>query len=229
MDLTELVTFLRGGGARAVDFMDQGGPIVWTIGGVSVLTLAVIIWKVLHLFRLGVWSGGRRTERAVADWRAGRDAQALERVLNRRSARARVAVTAFEALSRPEFTPADAERDIVRVARGRLAAARSGLKLLELIATIAPLLGLLGTVVGMIAAFQALQEAGSRADPAALAGGIWEALLTTAAGMGVAIPATMAASWFESQVDRLRRDIEDICARILLPRKTDAGLRVAAQ
>jgi biopolymer transport protein ExbB len=62
---------------------------------------------------------------------------------------------------------------------------------LELISTIAPLLGLLGTVLGMIAAFQALQESGSRADPAILAGGIWEALLTTAAGMAVAIPASI--------------------------------------
>ena len=87
---------------------------------------------------------------------------------------------------------------------------------LELIATIAPLLGLLGTVLGMIAAFQALQAAGSRADPAILAGGIWEALLTTAAGMAVAIPASMALTWFESVVDRLRLEMEDFATRIFL-------------
>ena len=50
----------------------------------------------------------------------------------------------------------------------------------------------------MIAAFQALQEAGAQADPATLAGGIWEALLTTAMGMAVAIPASMALTWFDS-------------------------------
>jgi len=66
----------------------------------------------------------------------------------------------------------------------------------------------------MIAAFQALQDSGSRADPAALAGGIWEALLTTAAGMAVAIPAGVALVWFESLCDRLQGDMEDTATRI---------------
>jgi len=100
------------------------------------------------------------------------------------------------------------------VARALLAEARAGLRPLELIATIAPLIGLLGTVLGMIEAFQALQETGSRADPAALAGGIWEALLTTAAGMAVAIPASMALTWFESVADRVQADMEDAATRI---------------
>ena len=90
--------------------------------------------------------------------------------------------------------------------------------MLELISTIAPLLGLLGTVLGMIAAFQALQESGSRADPAILAGGIWEALLTTAAGMAVAIPASITLTWFESVVERVRHDLEDIAARVFVAR-----------
>jgi biopolymer transport protein ExbB len=102
----------------------------------------------------------------------------------------------------------------LRVAKQCLARARAGLRPLELIATIAPLLGLLGTVLGMISAFQALQEAGARADPSMLAGGIWEALLTTAAGMAVAIPASVAATWFESITDRLRLEMEDIGTRI---------------
>ena len=66
----------------------------------------------------------------------------------------------------------------------------------------------------MIDAFQALQDSGSSADPAILAGGIWEALLTTAAGMAVAIPASMALSWFESVVDNVQADMEDAATRI---------------
>lgn len=97
--------------------------------------------------------------------------------------------------------------------------ARRGLRALDLIATIAPLIGLLGTVLGMIEAFQALQEAGSRADPAALAGGIWQALLTTAAGMAVAIPASMALSWFDSVTDRLQAEMEDLATRIFIARQ----------
>ena len=86
---------------------------------------------------------------------------------------------------------------------------------IERIATAAPLIGLLGTALGMIEAFQALETTGTRADPAALAGGIWEALLTTAAGMAVAIPASAALSWFESIADRLRLSMEDVATRVL--------------
>ena len=68
----------------------------------------------------------------------------------------------------------------------------------------------------MIDAFQALQQAGAQADPAALAGGIWEALLTTAAGMAVAIPAGVALVWFESLCDRLQTDLEDIATRVFI-------------
>jgi len=77
-------------------------------------------------------------------------------------------------------------------------------------------LGLFGTVTGMIGAFQALQEAGAQADPATLAGGIWQALLTTAAGMAVAIPAQIALTGFEGVLDRLRRDLEDRATAVFL-------------
>jgi biopolymer transport protein ExbB len=100
------------------------------------------------------------------------------------------------------------------VAKAALMQTRRGLRALELIATIAPLIGLLGTVLGMIEAFQALQAAGNRADPAALAGGIWQALLTTAAGMAVAIPASMALSWYDSICERVQADLEDLATRV---------------
>jgi biopolymer transport protein ExbB len=109
-----------------------------------------------------------------------------------------------------------AREETTRIAKAALADARRGLRALELIAAIAPLIGLLGTVLGMIEAFQALQAAGNRADPAALAGGIWQALLTTAAGMAVAIPAAMAHSWFESVVDRVQADLEDLATRVFV-------------
>ncbi|HIG08243.1 MAG TPA: MotA/TolQ/ExbB proton channel family protein, partial [Alphaproteobacteria bacterium] len=81
------------------------------------------------------------------------------------------------------------------------------LKPLELIANIAPLLGLLGTVIGMITAFSKLENAGSKVDPAILAGGIWEALLTTAFGLIVAIPALGAFYWLDGKVDKVREDM----------------------
>ena len=72
----------------------------------------------------------------------------------------------------------------------------------------------MGTVLGMIEAFQKLQESGSQADPSILAGGIWEARLTTAAGMAVAIVATVSLSYFDNIIDRLRNDLEDLATQI---------------
>ncbi|MCP1167394.1 MotA/TolQ/ExbB proton channel family protein [Limimaricola litoreus] len=193
-----------------------GGPAIWAIVALSVITLALILWKTWRLALLGAWSGGRRTRRAVAHWIAGREAEALALIDGRRSCRAQLVQAAMRSRRDPGLDDAAAQSETERVARELLARAKAGLRPLELIATIAPLLGLLGTVLGMIAAFQALQEAGSRADPAALAGGIWEALLTTAAGMAVAIPASMALTWFESVADRLRHEMEDAATRIFL-------------
>ena len=119
-----------------------------------------------------------------------------------------------------------AREETTRIARGELARLREGLRALELIATIAPLIGLLGTVLGMIEAFQALQATGARADPSVLAGGIWEALLTTAAGMAVAIPAAAALTWFESVADAVQAEMEDLATRIfthLPPRAAEAA------
>ena len=68
----------------------------------------------------------------------------------------------------------------------------------------------------MIEAFQALEAAGARPDAAVLAGGIWQALLTTAAGMGVAIPAAVALAAFEGVADRVQADLEDIATGIFV-------------
>ncbi|MCB1365316.1 MAG: MotA/TolQ/ExbB proton channel family protein [Rhodobacteraceae bacterium] len=198
-----------------LNFLGRGGPTLWIIAGLSVLTLALILWKIWRLALLGAWSGSA-TARAVALWAEGRPEAALAAVAGRRSLRARLAQAAMEARLDSGLSEAQAREETARRARSDLGEARRGLRALEVIATIAPLLGLLGTVLGMIAAFQTLQQAGAQADPAALAGGIWEALLTTAAGMAVAIPAGVALSWFESVTDALQADMEDAATRIFI-------------
>jgi len=209
--MPELSTLL--GPAR--DLLALGGAAIWVIAALSVLTVALILWKLWRFARLGAWSG-RRSRRAVALWQAGQEADALRAVTGARGLRARIVHTAIAACRDTRLTPIEAEAEATRVARALLAEARRGHRALDLIATIAPLLGLLGTVLGMIAAFRTLQEAGVRADPAALAGGIWEALLTTAAGMAVAILASVALAWFDAIVDRLRHDMEDMASRVFL-------------
>jgi hypothetical protein len=90
---------------------------------------------------------------------------------------------------------------------------RSWFRPLEVIASLAPLLGLFGTVLGMIKAFQQLESAGSQVNPAILSGGIWEALLTTAVGLAVAIPVVALLNWLERRVDRLAIEMESVLNR----------------
>ena len=191
--------------------LDRGGLVIWVILALSVVGLGVILWKLWHLSIMGAW-GGARAERAVS-------AFCKNRALPEGSGggiRMAVARTAMTSVMNADLTPDLAREDSERVARRALYEARRGLRVLDTISTVAPLLGLLGTVLGMIAAFQALQTSGSQADPSVLAGGIWEALLTTAAGMSVAIPAALMLAWFEGVIDEIASDLEDQLTRIFL-------------
>ena len=89
-----------------------------------------------------------------------------------------------------------------------------GLVILATIANVAPLMGFLGTVVGMVIAFAAIERAGD-VDPALVAGGIKVALLTTAAGLTVAIPVNIGYNFFVSRIDQLIVDMEQGAQRIL--------------
>lgn len=223
------VDFLQSATDNSLTFLRDGGPSIWAIALLSVITMAVILWKIWRLALIGAWSKGA-ARKAVGLYETGRFEDALACVQGRRGLRSKVVSAAIAA--RRDLSDEDARAETGRVAKRELAEASTGLRMLELIATIAPLLGLLGTVLGMIAAFQALQEAGSRADPALLAGGIWEALLTTAAGMAVAIPASAALTWFEAVIDRMRRDVEDAATRIFIdraPQGSAADLASAAE
>ncbi|SDW98245.1 outer membrane transport energization protein ExbB [Ruegeria halocynthiae] len=203
---------------RATAFLQNGGPSIWVIAALSVITAALILWKIWRLALIGAWSRGKAGQ-ALKLFERGDINAALAIVDNRRGIRSKVVANAIRAI---HYLPEDrAREETARVAKREIAQAGIGLRALELIATIAPLLGLLGTVLGMITAFQALQQAGNRADPALLAGGIWEALLTTAAGMAVAIPASAALTWFEAVIERIRRDVEDGATRLFV-----AGARI---
>ena len=94
--------------------------------------------------------------------------------------------------------------------------------MLELIAASAPLFGLLGTVLGMIVAFQGVGQGAGGADTALLAAGIWEALLTTAFGLGVALPFSILAAIFNNAVDDVREFVEDALSDILVRAESGA-------
>ncbi len=94
---------------------------------------------------------------------------------------------------------------------------------LSIIAQGAPLLGLLGTVIGMIQAFMRIEQAGGEVDVTSLAGGIWEALLTTAFGLIVAIVALFAFHYFEARVNRYVRLMQEAAERLSALRRSERG------
>ena len=104
--------------------------------------------------------------------------------------------------------------ELERLALAKLNGLRAQLPALEVIGTLTPLLGLLGTVLGMIAAFRAMEVAGSQVDPSVLSGGIWQALLTTAMGLAIAIPVMAAYNWMDRKTQRVSDQINDAVTQV---------------
>ena len=194
------------------DALSVGGPALWVIFGISIVLVTVGLWKFWHLIKLGAWNK-KQADEILKLWLE----EKIEPVnANRQNIRAKILGQTILAISDKNYTNEMVREECVRLANNDLNEARRGLRVIDLIITIAPLVGLLGTVLGMIEAFQALQDSGAQADPSALAGGIWEALLTTAAGMGIAIPASILLSWYDSVVDNVQSDIENLATQAIL-------------
>lgn len=188
-------------GAAAARILDLGGPVVALLIVVSILTTALILYKLWQYQAAGV-GRHKALAQAITVWDQGKRAVALRHLDDSRSYLAPVFRLAFDGVGQgqasalSERTNAEAEELFAKLERG--------LSTLDMVAQLAPLLGLFGTVLGMIEAFRKLQDAGSSIDPSLLAGGIWVALLTTAAGLAVAMPTSLVLSWFEARMRRER-------------------------
>lgn len=197
----------------AVELVDRGGPIVVILGLLSIAAVAVALLKFAQFTVRGVGRGSG-IQSSLEAWRTGEGPSAMQQLARRSSPAARVLHNAMAATS-AHVSEAAIREDSERLALEELSELRSHLRVLEATSQLAPLLGLFGTVIGMMSAFQALQTAGSDADPAALAGGIWVALITTAVGLAVAIPTSFVLYWFEGRIERERTLIETSLTRFL--------------
>jgi len=194
-------------------YMDEGGVVMYVLLAISVLALTLMIVKLIQ-FRVLRISNAGFIDPALRAWQGGRAGEAMGILGAARNPVARVLEAALQGSAAAGLKEELVKEEVARVAGLQLDNLRTGLRSLALIATISPLLGLLGTVLGMITAFKALQGAGSRVDPSILSGGIWVALLTTAAGLIIAIPAAAAHNWMEGVVYRVQRAMEDAATRV---------------
>jgi biopolymer transport protein ExbB len=191
-----------------------GWAVLAALALVSVSALTASLFKLFHLARLGV--GRRALPNQIVDrWLAGAGDAALELAERRSSALVRVL---FAALSGLKVRPGDkvyARELATQTALDELADMERGMRTIEATVQAAPMLGLLGTVVGMIEAFGRLAQATGAADPALLAGGIWTALLTTAVGLAIAILFYFVSLWLEARIARERAAMERVISAVL--------------
>ncbi|MEL6466450.1 MAG: MotA/TolQ/ExbB proton channel family protein [Pseudomonadota bacterium] len=193
---------------------DLGGPVILLLKVLSIFVVGTVIYKAIQFKVAGV-GRHRALNDAVKAWDAGDRNAASTHLSKSKSYLAPVIDMAFASeRDDNDRLVAEAEALFIKLERG--------LRPVENIAQLAPLLGLFGTVLGMIQAFQALQDAGSQVDPSILAGGIWVALLTTAAGLAVAMPTSVFHSWLEARMQEERGIADRAIQTILRPRDASA-------
>lgn len=180
------------------EFLAKGGILVPPILLCSVLALAIFLERLIRFSRMRSRGAGL-AEKVIRLIRAGEIKAAEEKALNSNSPMGRVLAQAVRFRDRDRET---LETVIVHATDKEVRNLSSYLQALATIGNIAPLLGLLGTVLGMIKAFMVIQQMAGKVNAAVLAGGIWEAMLTTALGLAVALPTMVAHSYLLSRVDK---------------------------
>lgn len=190
-----------------------GGPVLVALLLVSVIATATTIFKAVQFARLGV--GRHKVSRqAMTYWNAGDRATAYQLASTDRSPLSAVLTAAMTSLGHHPREIGLARQSATQQALQSLLVLSRHLRVIEAVVQAAPMLGLLGTVIGMIEAFGKVSQGGGAADPSALAGGIWIALTTTALGLSIAIPFYFISVWLESRVDAERAAMEAAIADV---------------
>ena len=181
----------------------KGGPVMLILLGLSIISLTIIIIKIFQFYKSDIYNGNKilPVYKLLEDNKISQSKELLNSIIHPSSN----IITSI--LDNKNLSNEDRENEVSIIGEKQLRNLEFLLKPLEVISNVAPLLGLLGTVIGMITAFSKLENAGSKVDPAILAGGIWEALLTTAFGLIVAIPALAAFYWLDGKVDKVREEM----------------------
>ncbi len=196
------------------DIIQKGGPMMYLIILCSILAVGIVIERLYHLGRARI-DTQKFMDGIMEVLKRNNIIEAIELCNNIKGPIAHIVKAGIlkHDRSRPEIKEAIEEASQLETPR-----LEKHLGVLATIAHITPLLGLLGAVLGMIRAFQIIQQKAQAmvpVNPGDLAGGIWEALLATVAGLAVAIPTYVAYNYLVSQVENLVYDMERSATDIL--------------
>ncbi len=188
----------------------SGGPLMWPLGLCSVVAVAYMVERALRLRRsvLGSEAAGKRI---VDTLRSGGTAAALELARAERTPQARIVTATLEHAA---LAPAVREKRVEDLAALEVKRLSGNLRPLMIVYVVAPLLGLLGTVWGLIEAFATVATKNALGRPELLASGVYQALVTTAAGLTIAIPAVIAYYHFKSRIEDFSRGLEQLYGEI---------------
>jgi biopolymer transport protein ExbB len=197
----------------ALNLLELGGPVVTILIIMSVFGFAIALFKFFQFSSLSV-GRFKQMHAAIDAWQIGDSNNAKEQL---EKVKWPLADTVQFGLDNQHTENEEQLREeLSRQANNFLNPYAKYLRPLELIYYLAPVLGLLGTVLGMIEAFKGLEAStGLDKDSTALAGGIWEALLTTAVGLSIAIPFTLIHAWLETRLDNITQLTSDLLTRVV--------------
>lgn len=191
----------------------DGGFMMYPLILCSLVAVGVIIAKAWTL-----WVAHRDSQNLLDEIKElgvhGRLDEAIQRAEETRGAVAAILLAGLRRVRERHHTGADVQKAIDTTGAIELDFLERGLTVLATISNVAPMLGFLGTVIGMILAFQAIEIAG-QVEPGLVAGGIKVALITTAAGLTIAIPVNIAYNFFVTRIDRLIQDMEEGTGAVL--------------
>ncbi|MGP4843102.1 MotA/TolQ/ExbB proton channel family protein [Marinobacter sp. 1Y8] len=199
--------------------IEFGGPVMVVLVVLAVLGAATFIYAML-VGAVFAPRTDRHLKAAVDRWKSSPSERTAAAVLDLKTTRQRfnpmhsLINTTMQGLLRGQ-TDTQIRENVARMAQKALQPFESPLKIIEVIAALAPLLGLLGTVMGMMEAFSAMASAEGRASASQLSGGIYQALMTTAAGLVIAIPLAAIAAWMEFRLRRINTHMNDLLVQVL--------------
>ncbi len=197
-----------------MELLAKGGIVMAILAGLSVYVVAVVLFKVWQ-FMTSSATNMQFVDKVMVYVKHGELAEGGRMLGAVKGPVAKVMRVAIACVMNRKMSRKSREQEVARVGSAELRYLESHMRGLEMVATTAPLLGLLGTVMGMVAAFSTIGTAGTRIDPSMLADGIWEALLTTVAGLIVAIPALASHYVIDSQIEKVRAAMKDVTVQIL--------------
>ena len=190
----------------------DGGFMMYPLVLCSLIALGVIIAKGWTL-----WIAHHESRRLLGEIETSSASGRLNEAIHQaEETRGPVAAILLAGLRRVEerHTGSDVAKAISTTGSIELGFLERGLPVLATVANVAPMLGFLGTVIGMILAFEAIEIAG-QVDPTLVAGGIKVALITTATGLSIAIPVNVAYNFFVTRIDQLVADMEEGAQAVL--------------